>query len=125
MSITSNPDDKSEKVSPYRMGWILVLFDLPVTTDTQRREATKFRKFLLDDGYVMSQFSVYLRPCVSYEHMEKHTQRVKDAAPYEGFVRIMFFTDKQFELSINIIGDGTDTGNRETEPQMPPQIIFW
>ncbi|MEI6399267.1 MAG: hypothetical protein WCO71_10900 [Pseudomonadota bacterium] len=40
-------------------------------------------------------------------------------------MRIMFFTDKQFELSINIIGDGTDTGNREIEPEMPTQILFW
>lgn len=119
------PEQTEEKVSPYRMGWILVMFDLPVTTDNQRRDATKFRKFLLDDGYMMSQYSAYLRPCVSYEHIEKHTDRVRQAAPHEGYVRIMFFTDKQFELSINIIGDGTDTGNREVEPEMPAQILFW
>jgi CRISPR-associated protein Cas2 len=108
------------------MGWILVIFDLPVTTDVQRREATKFRKFLLDDSYVMKQFSVYIRPCVSYEMMEKHTDRLRKAAPFEGHVTAFFLTDKQFELAINFVGDPTqDQGRRVTAPKMPPQIIFW
>lgn len=125
MASRDRRNSKPQMVSAYRMGWILVMFDLPVGTDVQRRDATKFRNFLLDDGYVMSQYSVYLRPCVSYEHIEKHTERVRAATPHDGFVKIMFFTDKQFELSINIIGESTSTGNRETSPEMPPQIIFW
>lgn len=117
--------NKHERLAPYRMGWILVLFDLPVATDTQRRSATQFRKFLLDDGYQMTQFSVYMRPCVSYEHVSKHTERVRKAAPLDGFVRVMFFTDKQYELSINIIGKGADLGRRVAHATMPPQIVFW
>jgi CRISPR-associated protein Cas2 len=119
-------DKTNEKVSPYRMGWIVVLFDLPVTTDVQRREATKFRKFLLDDAYVMKQFSVYIRPCVSHEHMEKHTERLRQAAPHEGFVTALFITDKQYELAINFVGDPSqDEGRRVTSPIMPQQIVFW
>jgi CRISPR-associated protein Cas2 len=85
------------------MGWIFTIFDLPVGTKEERQAATKFRNWLLDDGYMMIQYSVYARPCVSYEHMEKHTQRILAATPDSGFVKIMFFTDKQWELSINII----------------------
>ena len=36
------------------------MFDLPVLTAPQRREATRFRKFLLDRGFSMVQFSVYV-----------------------------------------------------------------
>ena len=40
---------------------MLVFFDLPVVTKTHRRAYTVFRRFLLNDGYDMIQFSVYGR----------------------------------------------------------------
>ena len=46
-----------------RVMWVFVFFDLPVGTKTERRLATRFRKFLKDDGYMMLQFSVYARVC--------------------------------------------------------------
>jgi CRISPR-associated protein Cas2 len=115
----------ARKLSPYRMGWILAIFDLPVGSSEQRLAANKFRNYLLDDGYVMLQFSVYVRPCVSYEHLEKHSERIKAAAPTQGFVKVMYFTDRQWALSLNLIGGGQDRGRRETKPVMPSQIIFW
>ena len=107
------------------MGWILAIFDLPVTLSEERSAATKFRNFLLDDGYTMLQYSVYVRACVSYEHMEKYSERIKDAAPRRGFIKVMYFTDRQWGLSLNLIGHGTLLGKREAEPTMPPQIVFW
>jgi CRISPR-associated protein Cas2 len=47
---------KSEEV---RFVWMFVFFDLPVGTKTDRRNATRFRKFLKDDGFMMLQWSVY------------------------------------------------------------------
>lgn len=41
--------------------WMMVLFDLPVLEKEERKEASDFRKFLLDEGFTMSQFSVYLK----------------------------------------------------------------
>lgn len=103
----------------------MAIFDLPVLTPEQRRAATKFRNFLLDDGYLMIQYSVYARPCVSYEHMEKHTARIKGEAPRTGFIRIMFFTDKQWTMGINVLGKEMDIGNRVPAPDIPEQILFW
>lgn len=40
---------------------ILVFFDLPVTTGEERRAYTKFRKFLIKDGFLMLQESVYCK----------------------------------------------------------------
>lgn len=40
---------------------ILVMFDLPVITDTDRREYRKFRKFLILNGFLMLQESVYCK----------------------------------------------------------------
>jgi len=45
--------------------WLYVMFDLPVGTKAERKAATQFRKFLLDEGFEMAQFSVYLRFAVS------------------------------------------------------------
>lgn len=41
--------------------WCVVMFDLPVGTKDERRRATKFRNNLLDLGFQMAQFSVYVQ----------------------------------------------------------------
>ena len=41
---------KAEILSGYRIMWILVMFDLPTDTKPQRKAATDFRNFLLDEG---------------------------------------------------------------------------
>jgi len=107
------------------MGWIMAMFDLPVMTDEERRSATRFRKELLNDGYIMIQFSVYARPCVTYEHIEKHTARINSFAPPAGNVRIIFFTDKQWERSQTIMGPNHDQGSRRTDASIPKQVEFW
>lgn len=58
------------QLSGYRLMWIFVMFDLPVTTREQARAATKFREFLLDEGFEKSQFSVYARFCNGKEQFE-------------------------------------------------------
>lgn len=88
-----------EKKSPIRMGWLMAMFDLPVLLEEERKEAARFRKALLDDGFIMIQYSVYSRPCVSLERMMKYYERVKSYAPTTGEVRLLFFTDKQWGMS--------------------------
>jgi CRISPR-associated protein Cas2 len=114
-----------EKKSPFRMGWILVMFDLPVLTDEERRTATRFRKELLETGYLMIQFSIYARPCVSYEQMDTHIARVKAITPEAGNVRLMFITDEQWGKSVTIIGPNYRQGSRAIDPTMPEQVEFW
>ncbi|CAG0909178.1 unnamed protein product [Cyprideis torosa] len=56
--------------------WILVLFDLPTETKKERRDASIFRKKLIQDGFSMFQFSIYLRHCPSKENMNVHIERI-------------------------------------------------
>lgn len=107
------------------MGWVMVMFDLPVMTDDERRAASRFRKQLLDDGYLMIQFSVYARPCVSYEAMDTHTRVLKGIVPEAGNVRVLFFTDVQWERAYTVVGPNYRQGNREVDPQIPEQVEFW
>lgn len=81
---------------------ILVFFDLPVKTAQNRREATRFRKFLLDDGYHMLQYSVYARVCNGMDAVEKHRARIQNHLPNNGAIRMLIITEKQYE-SIDIL----------------------
>lgn len=101
------------------------MFDLPVATDRERRIATGFRKSLLDNGYMMIQFSVYARPCVTYEHMDTHIAKVKSFVPHGGNVRLIFFTDEQWKRSLTVMGPNYDQGHRATDPKIPKQVEFW
>ena len=76
--------------------WTIVLFDLPTDTKQARRQYTQFRKSLLQDGFTMMQYSVYMRHCPSAENARTHKSRVKSALPPDGEVRIFTITDKQF-----------------------------
>ncbi|MGA2867463.1 MAG: CRISPR-associated endonuclease Cas2 [Verrucomicrobiota bacterium] len=104
------------------MGWLIVAFDLPVGTRKQRKQATGFRNFLIDDGYHMVQFSVYARACVSFARQETHLERLKNNLPPEGSVRAIFVTRAQWERSYVI--HGSPASEQEAE-DLPEQIQLW
>lgn len=81
---------------------MMVMFDLPVCTRPERRQATKFRNFLLDEGFEMSQFSVYFRFCGDRSRTQPYVNKIRKAAPPGGKISILFFTDKQFSDIISI-----------------------
>lgn len=93
-----HPPSNAERLSAYRLMWILVFFDLPTYTAEDRKIAADFRKNLLEEGFTMFQFSIYTRPCPSREKVEVHTRRLEKVLPPRGKVGIMPVTDKQFGL---------------------------
>jgi CRISPR-associated protein Cas2 len=80
--------------------WLIVMFDLPVVEKAERAAATSFRNDLLDMGFEMSQFSVYMRFCTSQTQIDTYCRRVEDALPKGGKVNVLQFTDKQYERII-------------------------
>lgn len=90
---------------------ILVFFDLPVTTTAKRKVYSRFRKFLLNDGYDMIQFSVYSRICKGLDGVDKHMNRLETAIPEEGSVRSMIVTEKQYNDMKILLGDPTPQEN--------------
>jgi len=85
-----------DRLSEYRVMWVLVFFDLPTDTKKERKAASEFRKNLLLDGFIMFQFSIYMRHCPSAENASVHMKRVKTFLPPLGQVGILSITDKQF-----------------------------
>lgn len=86
---------------------MLVFFDLPVVTAKEKKDAAKFRKFLLKDGYNMVQWSVYSRICNGMDAVAMHKQRLKQNLPIKGSVRALVLTEKQYESMEVMLGTKT------------------
>lgn len=83
---------------------LLVMFDLPTVTRAERRQYTLFRRFLLNDGYDMIQFSIYGRILNGSDAEEKHLKRLVAHLPPAGSVRILSVTEKQFASMKLLVG---------------------
>ena len=110
-----------EKVRNYpwswRSMWVIAMFDLPTDTPAMRRDYTRFRKELLKDGFVMMQYSVYIRHCASLENARIHEDRMSLRIPPEGEVRFLTITDKQYERIRVFYGK-----KRKATPPSPVQL---
>lgn len=84
------------RLSEYRVMWVMVFFDLPTVTQKDKRAYQIFRKNLQKDGFTMFQLSIYVRHCASRENALVHIKRVKSFLPQYGNVCITYITDKQF-----------------------------
>lgn len=105
------------RLNQYRSMWVLVFFDLPTETRSERKAAAIFRKKLLTDGFAMFQFSIYIRFCPSRENAAVHIKRTKNALPKKGKVGIMQVTDKQFGM-IELFHS-----QKEVNPEPPSQQL--
>ncbi|BCK74745.1 CRISPR-associated endoribonuclease Cas2 [Acetobacter aceti NBRC 14818] len=96
--------------------WLMIFFDLPVKTKPQRRQATRFRNFLRDDGFMMLQYSVYARVGRGQDSIDKHLRRVRAALPKEGSIRALQVTDKQYgrmEIMLGLAQKTEQTGTKQ------------
>ena len=107
-------------LSGYRIMWVMVFFDLPVTGRKERKAATGFRNFLLDQGFEMAQFSVYVRFTSGKEAVEALTRKVEKVLPPSGKVDILQFTDKQYENIVSFKGR-----NRGEQRKNPSQLVLF
>ena len=106
----------------FKMGWMIVAFDLPVTTKEERKSASDFRKYLLEDGFQMMQYSVYIRSLVSHARMETHIRRLKLKIPPDGAVRAIFVTESQWQHSYVVYGKSNP---KKLPEQLPEQLQLW
>jgi CRISPR-associated protein Cas2 len=106
-----------EAFNQYRIMWIFVFFDLPTETANDKRNYSRFRKGLLQDGFSMLQYSIYVRHCSSRENANVHIRRVKSFLPAKGEVIIFELTDKQFGMMEFYKGK-----KKEKAPETPQQL---
>lgn len=93
-----------ETLTGWSMMWIICMFDIPVRTRTEMRKATRFRNLLLDNGFVMKQFSVYIKPVKSLSVGQTTTKKLSKFIPDNSSVSFIYITDKQYLMTENYLG---------------------
>lgn len=100
--------------------WILVMFDLPTDTKPQRKAATAFRNYLLDEGFERSQFSVYARFVNGKEAFATRVTQIERNLPDAGDVQILNFTDRQYRDIVHFSDQGRQKGREN-----PQQLVMF
>lgn len=83
---------------------LILFFDLPVITKEQRKIYIQFRKFLIKNGYIMMQYSVYCKIFANREAAVKHVGILEKNVPKSGQIRILLVTEKQYSKIEIIVG---------------------
>ena len=89
----------------YRFMRIILFFDLPVQSNVDRREYSRFHKFLIKSGYMMMQESVYCRLALNATSVASSLAAIRKNKPAEGVVQVLTVTEKQFSKMEYILGD--------------------
>ena len=96
------------------------MFDIPTETRLQRKAASRFREFLLDQGFERSQFSVYARFVNGKEGFAAHARRIEQNLPNWGDIQVLQFTDKQYENMLHYSDQG-----RQKQKKSPQQLMLF
>lgn len=82
----------------------IVFFDLPNVYYKDRKNYQKFHKFLVNDGYIMLQESVYSKIALNLQQAELNINKIKKNSPQKGVIQVMNITEKQYADIEFIIG---------------------
>lgn len=96
---------------------MIVMFDLPTETSMDRRHYRWFRKFLIDEGFIMMQESVYTKICLNMHAVNKVELSIQKNRPPRGIVQVMSVTEKQFAAMKLVVGEA-DTTNIQSDERM-------
>ena len=85
---------------------MIVFFDLPTETVQERREYSRFRKFLVRNGFFMMQKSVYSKLVINNVTCLAVKKRIRDNLPATGNVELLEITENQFSRIEYLVGEG-------------------
>lgn len=86
---------------------ILVFFDLPTLTVENRRNYRRFRKCLVENGFLMMQESVYCKLMTTPSVEASVKNLIRKNKPDDGVVQILTVTEKQFSKMEFVVGEWT------------------
>ena len=99
----------------YRYMRMLLVFDMPTETADERKAYRKFRKFLINEGFIMHQFSVYSKLLLNNSASNAMLERLKANNPKKGNITLLTVTEKQFARMIYLNGQRDDSiGNTDS-----------
>lgn len=83
-------------ISGYRKMVLFVMFDISTETKRDLEKYRRFRAKLLDLGFIMFQYSIYIRFCRSLAITQKYERKIEQSAPDNGSIRAIRVTEAQF-----------------------------
>lgn len=86
---------------------VIVMFDLPVLKESERRAYRLFRKFLIKNGFLMLQESIYCKLAQNSTAADSIVENVKKNKPDVGLVQLLKITEKQYAKMEYIVGENT------------------
>lgn len=89
--------DINNSISGYRKMVLFVMFDISTETKKDLEKYRKFRTKLLELGFIMFQYSIYIRFCRSLAIAQKYEKKIEQNAPNNGSIRVMKVTESQYE----------------------------
>ena len=95
--------------------WLMVMFDLPTVTKEEKKEYSRFRKYLLSEGFIQMQYSVYAKYCASRDNAQKYFRYIREIIPPGGYVRLLMITDKQFGEMVSLYGKTVEEVEKKPE----------
>ena len=89
----------------YRFMRVLVFFDLPTETGEDRKNYRRFRKLLVENGFLMLQESVYCRLLLTPSAAGSVIDALRKGKPPAGIVQVLTVTERQFAGMEYIVGE--------------------
>lgn len=89
----------------YRYMRIIVMFDLPMETAAERKDYATFRKYLVKNGFLMLQKSIYCKIAQNSTAADNLIANVKKNKPKEGVIQVLTITEKQYSKMEFIVGE--------------------
>lgn len=84
---------------------MIVFFDLPTETDEDRRNYRRFRKHLINSGFLMMQESVYCKLVLNASVERSVSNSINSNKPPKGIIQLLTITEKQFSGIEYITGE--------------------
>ena len=88
------------------------------------RQATRFRNTLLDNGFTMKQYSVYIKPCTSLNNSKNVAKKLKMYIPPNSSVSFLYITDKQYLMVDNFLGRNVVENEEENREKNGQLLLF-
>ncbi|MEG2270565.1 MAG: CRISPR-associated endonuclease Cas2 [Bacilli bacterium] len=83
---------------------MILFYDLPSVTYTERRVYRKFHRYLEKEGFIQMQESVYTKLALNSSISKAVLQRIRSNSPKKGFIQVLIVTEKQFSQIECIVG---------------------
>lgn len=80
----------------FRYMRVIVFFDLPSVTYDERKHYNEFRRFLINDGFIMMQESVYSKLVLNTIAASLVQERIRKNKAPKGIIQVLVITEKQF-----------------------------